>query len=63
MLTSSYENTGINELFIKLGELFLKQYYKENLTSENHEKNNVILNNEINNNNQEIKKKKCCRKN
>ena len=46
-LVSSYQNTGIDELFNQLGKEYLNQIMKENSKNENLENNHIILNNDI----------------
>ncbi len=61
-LTSSYDNTGVNELFYKLGKMYLNLYHKGILKNEDKGNGRIALNDENknnNNNNQNIRRG-CC---
>ena len=61
-LTSSYDNTGVNELFYKLGKMYLNLYHKGILKNEDKDNGRIALNDENknnNNNNQNIRRG-CC---
>ena len=66
-LTSSYDNTGVNELFYQLAQKYLYSYHKGIIKKEVKDTNRIILNNDTsineNNGNNNINNKKCCRKN
>ena len=66
-LTSSYDNTGVNELFYQLAQKYLYSYHKGIIKKEVKDTNRIILNNDIsineNKDNKNIINKKCCRKN
>ena len=61
-LTSSYDNTGVNELFYKLGKMYLNLYHKGILKNEDKDNGRIALNNEnnINNNNHHNVRRGCC---
>ena len=63
-LTSSYDNTGVNELFYQLAQKYLYSYHKGIIKKEVKDTNRIILNNDISINenidNKNIINKKCC---
>ena len=63
-LTSSYDNTGVNELFYQLAQKYLYSYHKGIIKKEVKDTNRIILNNDIsineNKDNKNIINKKCC---
>ena len=63
-LTSSYDNTGVNELFYQLAQKYLNSYHKGIIKKEVKDTNRIILNNDIsineNKDNKNIINKKCC---
>ena len=59
-LVSSYQNTGIDELFNQLGKEYLNQIMKENSKNENLENNHIILNNDIKDKKKEKNRNACC---
>ena len=65
-LTSSYDNTGVNELFYKLGKMYLNLYHKGILKNEVTNTGRIVLkqkNNSDTENENQNNRRTCCRRN
>ncbi len=65
-LTSSYDNTGVNELFYKLGKMYLNLYHKGILKNEVTNTGRIVLkqkNNSDTENENQINRRTCCKRN